>query len=85
MDELKRRFAARLKELRLAAGMTQKQLAAKAGMTTAAISDFEQARYVPSWETVLKLKNALGVSCEEFDREPQTPAPAPEKRTRKRR
>lgn len=63
-------FAARLKELRETAGLTQGQLAEKAGLSKAGIADLEQGRNRPSWDTVQALCNALGVSCEEFQREP---------------
>jgi transcriptional regulator with XRE-family HTH domain len=71
-------FADRLRELRTAAGVSQKQLAAKAGMALSAIGHLEQGIRSPSWETVLALCAALGVSCETFTQEPQ-PTPTPER------
>jgi transcriptional regulator with XRE-family HTH domain len=59
-----------LKELREAAGLTQPQLAEKAGLSKAGIADIEQGRRVPSWDTVLALATALGVSCEAFTHQP---------------
>ena len=63
-------FAGRLKQLREAAGLTQKELADRAGLTTDGIARLERSDRKPTWETVLALCQALGVSCEEFAREP---------------
>lgn len=72
-------FAARLKELREEAGITQEQLAAKAGLSKDGISHLEQGRRIPSWETVLQLATALGVDCRAFSEAPtnadRTPTP----------
>jgi transcriptional regulator with XRE-family HTH domain len=68
-------FAGRLKELRQAAGLTQKQLAEKAGMALGGINKLEQGVNRPSWESVLALAEALGVDCRAFER---TPAPRPQ-------
>lgn len=64
------RFPARLKELREAAGLTQVQLADKAGFTKDGIAQWESGRRVPSWPNVVALAQALGVSCEDFLKEP---------------
>jgi transcriptional regulator with XRE-family HTH domain len=72
------RFAGRLKELRIRAGLSQQELADKAGIKLGAVRDLEQGRNGPTWETVLHLCAALGVSCEAFTHEPQ-PAPPPER------
>jgi DNA-binding XRE family transcriptional regulator len=50
---------ARLKELREKAGMTQPELAVKAGMNRFSVAQLEQARYNPTWETVAALAEAL--------------------------
>jgi putative transcriptional regulator len=63
-------FAARLKELRVAAGLTQPELAERAGMSKAGVADLEQGRREPSWSTVLALCAALGVGCDAFQQEP---------------
>src|SRR5438105_1895577 len=63
-------FAGRLKELREAASLTQEQLAGQAGLTKDGIAQLEQGRRKPSWETVLTICTALGVSSEEFRKEP---------------
>jgi transcriptional regulator with XRE-family HTH domain len=60
------RFAGRLAELRTAAGLTQQQLAEKAGLHRVEVAKLEGGDRSPSWETVLALCVALGVSCEAF-------------------
>jgi putative transcriptional regulator len=68
-------FALRLKELRTAAGLTQKQLADKADMALGGLNKLEQGVNKPSWESVVALSKALGVSCEEFQRPPANREP----------
>jgi transcriptional regulator with XRE-family HTH domain len=63
-------FAGRLKELREQAGLSQKSLAEKAGLVTSAVGHLEQGLRKPTWETVLALAKALGVSCEAFTTPP---------------
>ncbi len=63
-------FSTKLKELRAASGMTQPQLAEKAGFTKSGIADLESGRRKPSWATVLAIAAALGVSCEAFQMKP---------------
>jgi putative transcriptional regulator len=76
-------FALRLKELRQAAGLTQRQLADKAGMALGGLNKLEQAVNKPSWETVLALAQALGVDCLAFAEQPSASA-APQGRGRPR-
>ena len=45
-------FAGRLRELRERAGLTQKDLADRAGVSKATVADLEQGRYEPSWPMV---------------------------------
>ena len=56
------------------AGLSQKALAEEAGLVTHAIGHLEQGLRKPTWETVLALAPALGVSCSAFenDRRPGT-------------
>lgn len=59
-------FQRRLQELRKESGLTQAQLAEKAGMSIGGVRDLEQGRNAPSWETVVILAGALGVDCRAF-------------------
>ena len=76
-------FAGRLRELRTEAGLSQQELAEKAGMTKDGIAHLEQGRRSPSWETVLALCAALGVSCEAFTVSPSPTEPPGRGRPRK--
>lgn len=67
-------FADALKRLRGDAGITQAELAARAGMHKIGVAKLEQGQREPSWATVQALAKALGVECTAFN----TPAPAPE-------
>jgi transcriptional regulator with XRE-family HTH domain len=57
-------FKERLKRMRVEAGLTQAALAARAGLASATIGHLETGKRSPAWETVQRLCNALGVSCE---------------------
>lgn len=59
-------FGPRLKELREAAGLSQKQLAEKAGLSQSAIGHWEQELRKPNWDNVQSLCAALGVDCRAF-------------------
>jgi transcriptional regulator with XRE-family HTH domain len=59
-------FGAKLKAIREAKGLTQQQLAETAGMNRYGLAKLEQGVTEPYWPTVLKLANALGVTCEAF-------------------
>jgi transcriptional regulator with XRE-family HTH domain len=59
-------FAARLKALRESAGLTQAQLAERAGLHLHGVTKLEYGDREPSWPTVLALAAALGVSTETF-------------------
>jgi transcriptional regulator with XRE-family HTH domain len=65
-------FGARLKELREQAGISQKELAARAGLGQRSISNWEQGMREPSWPNVVALSETLGVSCEAFLQSPTT-------------
>lgn len=75
----KSRFGDRLRELREAANLTQQSLGEKAGLTRDGVAQLENGRRKPSWETVLALSEALGISCEAFAQEPSQPAQEPRK------
>jgi predicted ATPase/class 3 adenylate cyclase len=58
-------FGARLRQLRLAAGLTQGQLAARAGLSERAVNDLERApERTPRLETVTLLADALSLAPE---------------------
>src|SRR4051794_3168359 len=61
-----RRFAARLKERRLAAGLTQADLAAAAGLTGTYITRLEAAGAAPGIDTVTQLAEALGTTLHDL-------------------
>jgi transcriptional regulator with XRE-family HTH domain len=60
------KFSALLRELRDKAGLTQEQLAEKAGIALSTLRNHEQGHRLPSWSAVVKLAKALGVSTDEF-------------------
>jgi transcriptional regulator with XRE-family HTH domain len=83
-------FASRLRELRLAANMTQEALARAASVSNNTVSKLEQGAGDPSWNTVRTLAKALGVSVAAFEVEdtvePEPPAePAKPDKPPKRR
>lgn len=75
----KETFAARLRELREAAGLTQIELAQKSGLPSTKIRDMEQQTSALKWEEVEKVADALGVSLDCFREmppgEPERPGP----------
>jgi transcriptional regulator with XRE-family HTH domain len=79
------RFAFRLKELRAQAGLTQRELAERAGMTEAGVRNLEQRRTGPTWESVVALAEALGVPTDAFREEPANPSGEKSKRGRPRK
>jgi transcriptional regulator with XRE-family HTH domain len=52
-------FGARLRELRTAAGLTQRELAKLSGTSSAAISNFEAGNNAPTLGTLVRLADAL--------------------------
>jgi transcriptional regulator with XRE-family HTH domain len=71
-------FAERLRELRSEAGLTQEQLAERAGVKRDAVARWERGNREPSWSNVIALADALAVSTEAFRQEPG-PAPTPQR------
>jgi len=67
-------FGPRLKELRIAAGMTQKQLAEAAGLSQGSLANIEQGLREPAWGSVVALCQALGVKCDTFMEAPASTA-----------
>jgi len=61
-----------LRTLRLKQELTQKQLAAKAKMSYAFLSNIETGKADPSLSTLKRLAEALGVSVSELVKEPRS-------------
>jgi DNA-binding XRE family transcriptional regulator len=59
-------FAAKLRDLRQAADLNQVELADRVGVTKQSIGRLESGQSGPSWQMVMKLAAALGVTCEAF-------------------
>jgi len=53
-----------IKQERLNQRMTQEQLSEKAGISTVFLSQIENARKIPSLETVYKIVSCLGIAME---------------------
>ncbi len=82
MIEVAVRLAERVRELRLAAGMTQAELASRAGVTVETVARLERvlrgrssANANPSLETLARLSEALGVEVTELLSAPTRPRP----------
>ncbi len=78
-------FSLRLRELRDAAGWTQAELASRSGVSERAVAQWERGIRQPSWEHVIALADALGVSTEAFRQEPTPPIPEKRKPGRPRK
>jgi transcriptional regulator with XRE-family HTH domain len=59
-----RTFGENLREARRAAGLSQEELAERAGVDRSAISDYERGRREPNLSTIVKLASALEISTE---------------------
>lgn len=57
----------RLKSLRESAGVSQAALAEQAGIGVSTLRQFEYGRREPTFGTLVKLAEGLGVSLAEFD------------------
>jgi transcriptional regulator with XRE-family HTH domain len=80
-------FQDKLKEVRQQKGLTQEQLAQRAGISLGNVRNYEQGIRQPSWVAVVRLSRALAVSADTFsvcvpDGQQQ---PAPRGRPRKRK
>ncbi len=70
-------FAGRLKELREGAGLSQPALSERSGVAVSTIRQFEYGRREPTYGTLIKLAEGLGVSLSAFDQgRAATPTPA---------
>ncbi|HEV8433914.1 MAG TPA: helix-turn-helix transcriptional regulator [Thermoanaerobaculia bacterium] len=67
-------FGKRLRQLRLAAGWTQEELAEAAGITTTYTSDLERGTKVPSLTIVLRISRAFRISVADLLRDFTTDA-----------
>lgn len=67
MGKTKMNFGDKLKELRTAKGMTQKNLADAVGVAQSAIARWEIGQQIPSFDVVQAICLSLGVSCNVFD------------------
>jgi transcriptional regulator with XRE-family HTH domain len=63
-------FGGRLRELRIAAGLTQRELAGRIGITIDGIAKLERGDRLPGWATVVALCEALNVSADSFRTKP---------------
>src|SRR3546814_4237056 len=63
-------LGSRIKQGRLAAGLSMRDLAQAVGLSAMAISKYERGQIKPSSETMLRLGKALGVRTEYFFRQP---------------
>ena len=61
-----KQFADRLREARVAAGMTQEQLGFALGITKSSVSAWENNRETPSFRMLPKLRQQLGRSLDEL-------------------
>jgi DNA-binding XRE family transcriptional regulator len=77
-------FAARLRQLRAAAKMTQHELAERSGIHRQTIARIELGDHQPSWQTALALARALGVNCLAFQEDAGQAEAPPAKKGRKR-
>ena len=55
----RRRYADHLRDLRLSAGLSMRELAAAAGTSAARISDYENARVAPTTDLLARLEDVL--------------------------
>lgn len=59
-------FGSRLRELRAAAGISQRELASRAGVHQVQVARYETGRHMPPWDTICRLADALGVAVDQF-------------------
>jgi transcriptional regulator with XRE-family HTH domain len=66
MSDIKKRFGKRLRKIRRNRDLNQDQLADMVGVSLNFIGQLERGESAPSFETVQKLAEALGVDVSEF-------------------
>jgi transcriptional regulator with XRE-family HTH domain len=64
-----------IKQLREARGLTQEELATRAGTTVGTVSRMEAAKSAPAWATVMQTIQSLDVSLAELARAVETASP----------
>ena len=65
LPRLQRRVTNRLREMRIAAGLSQGDLAQRVGITRQGLYAMEKDQYLPGTEVALQLAHALGTSVED--------------------
>ena len=60
------KFAAKLKKLRTAAGLSEARLAQESGVPFGSIHEYGLGRRTPSFPAVIKIASALAVDCTDF-------------------
>ncbi len=60
---------------RIAAGLSQHELAAKSGLTRSLIANIEVGRRTPTFQSIATIAKALGCSVESLMPHPATPTP----------
>jgi len=81
-------FGRRVRALREENGLTQKELAERAGLHPQGIVKLERGERQPAWATVLALAEALGVTCLAFvapNKQASPPSPFKTKSAKKKR
>ncbi len=66
MTELERRFGKRLKELRLARGLSQEELAFRVGVHRTYLGGIERGERNPSLRNLAAIAKGLGISLSEL-------------------
>jgi transcriptional regulator with XRE-family HTH domain len=79
-------FGERLQRLRNEAGLTQLQLAERAGVPLTSLRNWEHDRREPLASVLFKLAKALGLDCRAFETQPAAEADVrPAKKSTKKR
>lgn len=78
-DVTKKQFGQRLRELRVAAGMTQSALAEQVGVSQGRLSQWEDGDAEPLITTAVELAYALGVTEDELFKHATSRPPKPRK------
>lgn len=63
-NETKQGIGRRLKLVRQARGVSQRQLSVKTGIAQVSISHFENGKYKPSYKNIVKLSKALKITAD---------------------